>query len=184
MPQGHVGNFGRLELVFADNSQSPGFGGVMGPIIAIVKIVVDDNNRMVVPAKRAPADIIIAMIPVDPARSPMIGGNPVPAQSQPPVPSSVVVSAPTPGLIGNPVPATAGVPDPPSIVIRPPIRIIDRGNPDISIRPFIGPVAIRGELVFVVLKLGGQIALRDILILERIPVFIPVVKVIAIIRKR
>jgi hypothetical protein len=156
----------------------------MGPIIAVVKIVIDDNNRMVVPAERAPAEIIISMIPVDPSRAPMIGWNPVPAQSQPPMPSSVMVSAPAPRLIRNPVPAAAGVPGPPSIIIRPPIRIIDRGDPDISIRPFIDPIAVGGEFIFVVLELGRQIAFRNILILERIPVFIPVVKVIAMRRKR
>lgn len=159
MAQSHVGNSGRLELVLVDNSQSPGTGGVVGPIIAVVKIVVDDYNRAVIPAERAPADVIISMIPVDPSRSPMIGGDPVPAQSQPPMPSAVMVNTPAPGLIRNPGPADDRIPEPSSVIIGPPIRIIRGGHPDVPVRPFVDPIPIGGELIFVVIELGGQIAL-------------------------
>jgi hypothetical protein len=179
-----AGDPGRLELAFMDNGPGPGIGGIMGPMVAVIKIVIDDDDGTVVPAERTPADIIISIIPMDPGRSPMIGGDPVPAQSQPPVPSPVMISAPTPRLVRDPVPAAAGVPDPSAIIIRPPIRIMDRGDPNISIRPFIDPIAVGGELVFVVLELGRQITFRDILILERIPVLIPIVKIIPIIRER
>jgi len=94
-----------------------------------------------------------------------------------------MISAPTPGLVRNPVPAAAGIPEPPAIIIGPPIRIIDRGDPNISVRPFIDPIAVGSELVFVVLELGGQITFRDILIFEGIPALVPIVKIIPIIRE-
>jgi hypothetical protein len=185
MSQSHIRDSGSLELVLVDNSQSPRTSGVIGSMIPVIKIVVDDNNRVVVPAKRAPADIIISPIPVDPSRSPMIGGDPVPAQSQPPMPPAVMINTPAPGLIRNPGPADDGIPDPSSVIIGPPIRIIIHGgHPNVPVRPLVGPVAIGGELIFVVLELGGQIALRDILILQRIPAFIPIVKIIPTVRER
>jgi len=73
------GDPGRLELAFADNSPGPGIGRIMTPMIAVVKIIVMDDDGTVVPAERTPADMIISMIPLDPGRSPMIGGDPVPA---------------------------------------------------------------------------------------------------------
>jgi hypothetical protein len=181
MIQGHAGDSRSLELAPVDNGQSPGSGGVMGPIVAVVKIVVDDDNRAVVPAERAPTDVIIAIVPVNPGRSPMIGGDPVPAQSHPPVPAAVVVSTPAPGLIRNPAPAAGRIPEPSSVIIGPPILVIHVGDPDVAVRPLIGPIAVGGELVFIIGKLRGQVALGDILILQRIPVFIPVVKIIAIV---
>ncbi len=74
-----IGDPGRLELAFADNSPGPGIRRIMIPMIAVVKIIVMDDDGTVVPAERAPADMIISMIPVNPSRSPMIGGDPVPA---------------------------------------------------------------------------------------------------------
>jgi hypothetical protein len=94
-----------------------------------------------------------------------------------------MISAPTPGLVGDPVPAAAGIPDPFAIIVRPPIRIIDRWNPDISVGSLIDPIAVGSELVFVVLELGRQIVFRDILILEGIPVRIPAVKIVSIVRE-
>jgi hypothetical protein len=182
MPEGHTGDFMRLQLVFADNGQGPGVGGVMGPIIPVVKIIVGEDHGTVIPAQRAPADIIIVVIPVDPTGPPVISGNPVPAHSHSPMPSPIVASHPTPGLISDPVPAAVVVPDPPSVIVGPPILIINDRNPDISVRPFINPVAVIGELGFIVLKLRRQIAFRDILILQRIAVLVPVVKIILIIR--
>jgi hypothetical protein len=180
MIQGHPGDSRSLELASADNSQSPGSSWVMSPIVAVVKIIVDNDHRPVVPAERAPADIIIAIVPVHPSRSPMIGGNPVPAQSHSPVPAAVVVSAPAPGLIRKPGPAARRIPQPSSIIIGPPILIIHAGDPDVAVRPFIGPIAVGGELIFIIGQLRGQVAFGDILILQRIPVFVPIVKIIAI----
>jgi hypothetical protein len=181
MIQGHAGDSRSLELASADNSQSPGSGWVMSPIVAVVKIIVDNNHGPVVPAEGAPADIIIAIVPMNPGRSPMIGGDPVPAQSHSPVPAPVVVSTPAPGLIRNPAPAARRIPQPSSVIIGPPILVIHAGDPDVAVRPFIGPIAVGGELIFIVGQLRGQVALGDILILQRIPVFIPVVKIIAIV---
>jgi hypothetical protein len=77
--QRRVGDPVRLELAFVDNGQGPGIGRIMTPMIAVVKIVVPDDDGMVVPAERTPADMIISMIPMNPGRPPMIGGDPVPA---------------------------------------------------------------------------------------------------------
>jgi hypothetical protein len=65
-------------------------------MITAVKMIVDDDHRIAVKTQRAPADIIISPMPVNPGRPPMDGGNPIPAESKPPVPSSVMIDTPTP----------------------------------------------------------------------------------------
>lgn len=62
-----------------DNGPGPGIARIMIPVIAVIKIVVYDDDGTVVPTERAPTDMIISMVPVDPGRSPVIRGDPVPA---------------------------------------------------------------------------------------------------------
>jgi hypothetical protein len=81
-----------------DNSQGPRGARIIRSLIPVIKIIVDDNNRAVVPAERTPADIIMAGVPVNPRRSPMAVRNPIPPQPQTPMPAAVVIHAPTPGL--------------------------------------------------------------------------------------
>lgn len=168
------------ELIFMNDGQRPGVSRIIGVVIIIVEVVVDDDNRPIVPTQRAPANkIIIPPIPIHPGRAPNGVGDPVPAKPQPPMPSSVMVRAPSPRLIRYPIPAAEGIPDPSPIIVRPPIRISDIRNPDITVRSLIGPVTVRVELIFVFLELCRKIALGDILTLERIPVFVPISKIIA-----
>jgi hypothetical protein len=90
-----------------------------------------------------------------------------------------MVCAPAPGLIRNPVPAATRIPEPAAVMIRPPIIVIDVRHPDISERPLISPVAVGSQLVFIVIELRRKIPFGDVLIVQRIPVFIPTIKVIA-----
>ena len=90
-------------------------------LIAIIEIIVDDDDRPIVPAQRTPADIIMPPIPVDPGGTPMAGGNPVPAQAESPVPPSIMINTPAPGLIRDPGPAADWIPGPSAIIIGSPV---------------------------------------------------------------
>lgn len=165
-----------------DDSQGPRSSGIIRPMVAIIKIIVDDDDRAVVPAERTPADIIVAPIPVNPSRTPMTVGNPIPPQPQTPMPAAVMIDTPAPGLGRNPGPAAERIPDPAAIIIGPPIGVIDSRNPDIAVWPFVNPGAVGSEFILIVLELGGQIALGHVLAVERIALAIPVVKIITAIR--
>jgi hypothetical protein len=88
--------------------------------------------------------MIISAIPVDPARTPDSAGNPIPTEPKPPVPSSIMVNAPSPGIIRHPIPTYNRIPAPSSIIIRPPIRINTPRYPDISIRLLVNPTSVIG----------------------------------------
>ena len=166
------------------DSQRPGPAGIIRAVVTVIEVVVEDDHGPVVPAQRTPADIIISRVPVDPRGSPVGLRNPVPAQAQSPVPAAVMISAPAPGLIGNPVPAAIRIPEPAPVMVRPPVIVIDMGNPDISERPLVGPVAVGSQLVFVVVELRRKVPFRHILIVQRVPVIVPAVEVIAAVRNR
>jgi hypothetical protein len=68
-------------------------------------------------------------------------------------------------------------------MVRPPVIVIDVGNPDIPERPLIGPVSVGRQLVFVIVELGRKVLFGDILVVQRIPVLVPAVKVIAAVRE-
>jgi hypothetical protein len=167
-----------LELVSVHHRQGVGTARVAAAVVAVIEIVVDDDHRVVVPAQRSPAAIVMTPVPMHPGGTPGIVGDPVPAETQPPVPAAVVVGAPAPRLVGDPGPAANRIPDPAAVVIGSPIIHIDAGNPDITIRPFIGPAAVLGKLVFIVIKLRGKIALGNILAVEGVPVGVPVIEII------
>lgn len=167
------------ELIPAYDCQGAGVRRIIIMVITIVEIVIEDDDGPVMPAQRAPAVIIVSPVPMHPGRTPGVVRNPVPAQAQPPVPSSIMVCAPAPRFIRNPVPAAKRIPDPAAVIIGPPIRGDDIRNPDIAIRPFIGPGAVGVEFILVILELGGKIALRGILTPKSFAVFIPVGKIIA-----
>jgi len=88
--------------------------------------------------------MIISAIPVDPARTPDSVGNPIPTEPKPPVPSSIMVNAPSPGIIRHPIPTYNRIPDPSSIIIRPPIIINMVRYPDISIGLLVNPTSVIG----------------------------------------
>lgn len=90
-------------------------------VIAIIEIIVDDDDRPIVPTQRRPTDIIMPPIPVHPGRTPMASGNPVPAQTEPPVPPSVMINTPAPGLVRNPGPAAGWIPEPSPVIIGSPV---------------------------------------------------------------
>jgi hypothetical protein len=167
-----------LELVFMNDGESPRVAGVIRAVIAIIEIIIDHDTRIVIPTEGTPAAVIVAPIPIDPARSPNSRGNPIPTHAQPPAPTAIVISTPAPGLRGNPGPPADRIPEPAAVVIRPPVGMVNMGNPDIAIRPFIGPVSVLGQLVFIRIKLRGQILLGSILNIDGIPVVVPIVKII------
>jgi hypothetical protein len=147
-------------------------------VIAVIEVVVDDDHRIVIPAQGSPAAIIMTPVPMHPGGTPGMMGDPVPAETQPPVPAAIVVGAPAPRLIGNPGPAASRIPEPAAVVVGAPIIDIDAGNPDITVGLLIDPAPVLGELVFVILKLRGEIALGNILAVKSVPVGVPEVEVI------
>jgi len=153
-------------------------GWVIVVVVAVIKIIVDDDHRPVVPAQRTPTDIIITPVPVDPGGPPMPSGNPVPTEAQSPMPPSVMVYTPAPGFVGYPGPATNGIPNPAAIVVRPPVGINDIGHPDIPVWSFINPIATRFELGLVDIELVRQVTPRSVLPEQRIPILVPVVKIV------
>jgi len=57
------------------------------------------------------------------------------------------------------------------------------GHPDIAIGPLVGPIAVVRQLALVVIELGGQVALGDVLALDAVPVLVPIVEIVPPIRK-
>jgi hypothetical protein len=88
----------RLKMVPTDDPQRSGIERVIAPMEAIIEPIVEDQARSVVVAERRPADVVISPAPVDPTRAPNGRGDPVPAQSEPPMPAAVMISAPSPWL--------------------------------------------------------------------------------------
>jgi hypothetical protein len=90
-----------------------------------------------------------------------------------------MINTPAPRLRGDPGPAAKGIPIPVAVVIGPPIGIrMNVGHPDIAIGPLVGPIAVVRQLALVVIELGGQIALGDVLALDAVPVLVPIVEII------
>jgi len=173
-----------LELIPVNDRKGMGAAGVMSAVISIVEVIVDEDTGVVIPAERAPAAVILTPIPMHPGRAPGIMGDPVPAQAEPPAPAAVMINRPAPGLIRNPGPAALRIPIPVAVVIGPPIVIgIDVGNPDIAVGSLIGPRAVVSQFALVVIELRRQIALGNVLGLDGIPVFVPVVEIVLSIRE-
>lgn len=143
-----------------DDSQGSGVEWVVTIIMVPVETVVDNNHRVAMIAERTPADVIMATVPMDPRWTPITSGNPVPSETDTPMPSAVVVNTPTPRFVGDPIPTDDRVPCPATIVIRTPIMIVVHSrNPDITIGSFINPPAVIGELCLVFIKLFRKISL-------------------------
>jgi hypothetical protein len=60
---------------------------------------------------------------------------------------------------------------------------MDVGHPDIAIRPLVRPIAVVRQLALIVIELGGQIALGDVLAQDGVPVLVPVVEIIPSVRE-
>jgi hypothetical protein len=123
----------------------------------VVEIVVDDDDGPVVPAERTPADIVLVVPPVNPGGAPVVVGDPVPAEADPPMPPPVVVDGPAPGFERDPVPADHGIPDPTAVKIGPPVDVDRVRGPDVSVRLFIDPVAAPVEFLLVVVEIGREV---------------------------
>jgi hypothetical protein len=121
-------------------------------VITPIKIVVDDDHRTVIVTQRAPPDIVISAIPMDPGRSPVPGGDPIPSQAKSPMPATVVRNAPAPRFIRNPCPAANRIPGPSPVIIRAPGVVIDTGNPNITVRPLVCPTAVIIQLSLILIQ--------------------------------
>lgn len=99
------------------------------------------------------------------------------------MPAAVVVGTPTPRLIRNPGPAAKWIPEPAAIIVGAPILNIELRYPDVSVRPFVDPAAVVGELILVVFEFRGKIALRNVLTVEGIAVAVPAIEIVAPIGK-
>jgi len=181
LAQGGLPQPRRLKLVPVDDDQASRVSREIIAIVAIIETVVDENGRPVVVAESAPTVVVISMVPMDPSRTPapMLVGNPVPAEAEPPAPTAVMIGTPTPRLVRNPGPADDGIPNPAAIVIGPPIVITVRRNPDIAVGSFIGPAAVAGKLVLIIIIFFGEVGLCQTTGIDRVAAGIPVAEIIA-----
>jgi len=140
------------ELTFVNNCPSSSVSVV---IIGTVALIVNP----VVP-QRSPAAVTGIPMPVNPSRSPLAGRNPVPAPAGMPLPSTVMINAPTEWFIGYPGPTKNRVPNPSSVEIGAPAVVYPR-NPDIAIRRVVTPAAITIQKIFIISQTVGQVPLRD-----------------------
>jgi len=102
--QGDPGDLAVLELVLVDDRHRVRSTRIVTSVVAIVKVIVDENAGVVIPAERTPAAVVIAPVPIYPGRTPGLMRNPVPAQAEPPTPAAVMVNGPTPRFRGDPGP--------------------------------------------------------------------------------
>jgi len=172
------GDRGRLELVPVDHGQGTGVDGIIRVVKAVVEMVIDDDDRPVVIAEGAPAHEIMVVIPVDPGRAPVDPRDPIPAQVDPPVPPAVMGGAPAPGFGRDPGPSDDGIPGPPAEIVGPPIKVIDIGNPDMSVGLFIDPAAIIGQFFLIFGNAGRQVSRGASLGEEVVPGSIPLIEAI------
>jgi hypothetical protein len=123
----------------------------------VVEIVVDDDDGPVVPAERAPADITLVVPPVDPGGAPVMMGDPVPAEADPPMPPSVVVDGPAPRFERDPIPADHGIPDPSAVKVGPPVGVDRVRGPNVSVRSLVDPGAAPVEFLLVIVEIGRKV---------------------------
>jgi hypothetical protein len=123
----------------------------------VVEIVVDDDDGPVVPAERAPADITLVVPPVDPGGAPVMMGDPVPAEADPPMPPSVVVDGPAPRFERYPIPADHGIPDPSAVKVGPPVGVDRVRGPNVSVRSLVDPGAAPVEFLLVIVEIGRKV---------------------------
>jgi hypothetical protein len=177
--QGDLRNVTVLKLILVDDCHGVRTAGIMASMVAIIEIVVDENTGVVIPAQWTPAAVIISPVPMDPSRAPGAMRYPIPAQAEPPAPAAVMVDGPAPRLRGDPGPTAQRIPIPVTVIVRPPVRVGNNvGHPDVAVGPFIGPRAVVGQLVLIVIELGGQIPFGGIASLDGIPVFVPSVEIV------
>jgi hypothetical protein len=122
---------------------------------AVAGRVRETEDRPIVPADRAPADIIRGGCPRDPRRCPAPLGNPEPPRARE-APSSVVMRRPAPGVATDPGPAVGGKGRPVAVVVRAPVGV-NRWIPDVAIVGVVVPGAVAIEGAAVHLQVGRQI---------------------------
>ncbi len=92
-----------------------------------------------------PADMVTAVAPGNPRRSPLAARNPKPAVAGDLHPAPIMVTSPTKRLIGVPSPTLIGA-DPASIQIRPPGRALGRIRAEsVTVAIDLHPAAIGAE---------------------------------------
>ena len=123
-------------------------------VIAAVIVIVENHSRIPVITQGAPTIMVIPLIPMHPGRPHMSGGNPIPSQSQAPLPPSIMGDTPAPGVIRNPSPTYDRIPFPATVAVGTPGIMIYGRNPDIPILSFIDPPAIISQLIFIFRKLA------------------------------
>lgn len=101
------------------------------------------HDRQIWPA-RSPADVIIAVAPDHPGRSPFGSRNPHPANAWVIVPTAVVIAGPCPWLITLPIPTGVAV-VPITNRVRFPARRDFRWMPAAAVVADLNPRAVRGQ---------------------------------------
>jgi hypothetical protein len=161
-----------------DHGQGTGVDRIIRVAVAVIEMVIDDDDRAVIIAEGAPAHVIMIIIPVDPGRAPVGPRDPIPAQVRPPVPPAVMGGAPAPGFRGDPGPTDDGIPGPSAEIVRPPIDVIDIGDPDISVGLFIGPAAVIAQFFLIFGDAGRQVSGGAPPGEEIVPGFVPLIEAV------
>lgn len=172
------GDRGRLELVPADHGQGAGVDRIIRVTVAVVEMVVNDDDRAVIVAEGAPPYVIIVRIPADPGRAPVDPRDPIPAQVDPPVPSAVMGRAPAPGFRRDPGPADDGIPDPSTEIVGSPIDVMGIGDPDISVGLFIDPAAVIAQFFLIFGDVRRQVSGGAPPGKKVVPGFVPLVEAV------
>ncbi len=103
--EGDLGDISSPKLIFMDNCKRARVVRIIAASEPAIIHVVDYHTWISIVTQRCPAKVIVAPVPANPTRSPNSRWDPVPTETIPPMPSAVVVCAPTPGFVGDPGPA-------------------------------------------------------------------------------
>ncbi len=108
----------------------------------------DGHSRAVVVRGRqgSPADVVVARLPVDPGRSPLVAGDPAPAVVGVVIPAAVVIGRPAEGLVRDPGPAEVG-PHPVARLVGAPRCGDSPRPPDPAVPRALDPVSVGGKVV-------------------------------------
>ena len=144
--------------------------------VTVIVDIVDDYTGTIVVAERCPAPMVIGSIPVNPTRAPVCCGDPIPPDSQPPMPAAVMTGDPSPRLVGEPGPAADRIPEPTAVMIRPPSWTQAPRNPHLAVWRYVNPLTVGGQFIFKISQLCGKVAACQSFLDQDFSVVIPSVE--------
>src|SRR5436305_2843452 len=129
-------------VVIAGTVVIPGAVVVAGAAIRVIAGRSDVGAR----GQGSPADVVVAFLPGDPGRTPVVAGHPGPTDLGVLIPAAVMVGGPAVGLVGEPGPPLVA-PHPVSGLIGAPARGDRARRPDPAVARALDPVPVRRQAV-------------------------------------